>query len=199
MESFERQLENHTRWIERMANSYGQTEYEIIKDLEQEGRIGLFEAFKRFNPEMGYKFLTYAKWWIKKYQITYLNEHGRTIRLPINKIINEKFIPVTDTISLETVPEAIGLSLHEVLGSSDTEVPFDVESLLNAFNKVKLKDREKDIILMYYGFKPYNKHTLQEIGEKYTMTKEGIRQIINKILIKLKKNKGFMVIAKELI
>lgn len=203
MNDFNTELQKHTRWIKFMANSYGQDNLDVIKDLEQEGRIGLFEALKRFDPTLGYKFLSYAKWWIKKYQIEYLNQHGRTIRLPNNKIKSmndDKFHPTTNTISLETPSDEFGHTVNDTLASSDIEVPFDGQSVLKAFNEVNLKDREKDIILMYFGMSPYeDRFTYKIIGEKYDISKERVRQLIDIIMDKIRNDRRFIHSTQDLL
>lgn len=205
MDDFNKVLKQHERYIRVLANSYGQNDSDIIKDLIQEGEIGLFEAYKLFKPELGNKLISFAIHYIRGRQMNYLTEYGRTIRLPSNKVKQEKegkFQSTTTTISIDTVSyfenQGDTATLKDLLASDDTAYPIDNSILYIALNQSKLTDREKDIILMHFGLEPYDKkHLFNEIGIKYDLSRERIRQIFEKGMDKLRNNKDFTRVAKE--
>ena len=195
-----------------------------LSDLISEGNYGLVKAAKRFDHEKGFRFISYAVWWIRQSILQSLNDNARMVRLPaniINKItylnkqiskfefINERepvygeiFDKDKEVMDLIYYPKCLSLNetinedgdeLIELIPNSeeeenkmevDTKVKNELQNTLNI-----LDEREKEIIENYFGINTeLEPMTLEAIGEKYNLTKERIRQIKNKALMKLRYN-----------
>ena len=186
-----------------------------MADLISEGNYGLMTAAKRFDHTKGYKFISYAVWWIRQSILQSLNDNGRMVRLPanvINKISknrkeleklasNDNFDEEIKSIE-EEYPTVISLSsqlnedgdeLIDTIEDESVKRP-DVEianenDLKNEINisLSSLDGRERDIIECYFGLNG-EKMTLEMIGEEYNLTKERVRQIKEKAIRKLRYN-----------
>jgi RNA polymerase primary sigma factor len=184
-----------------------------IMDLISEGNIGLMKAAERFDPSSGFKFISYAVWWVKQSIMASLNENARIIRLPSNIIQeNQKrqktqpykddqfFINYEDTGKDFVLPHCVNLNdeinedgdqLIDVIPNKDADDP---EALLNTPEEVRrrvdmmlsiLDDREKVIIEKSYGLAGIEMN-LEDLGEEFGCTKERIRQLRDKALKKLR-------------
>ncbi len=210
--------------VAKQYQSYGLT----LGDLINEGNLGLIKAAQRFDETRGFKFISYAVWWIRQSIMQALAEQSRIVRLPLNRIsalgkISKTFSeleqklqrdPSTEELAegLEIMEEEVMLnmnisghhlsinapfvsgeenSLLDVLESENEEKP-DAELMLESLRKelerilTSLTQRESDVINSYFGLKGETAMTLEEIGEKYHLTRERIRQIKEKAIRRLK-------------
>lgn len=188
-----------------------------MADLISEGNYGLITAAKRFDYTRGYKFISYAVWWIRQSILQSLNENGRMVRLPanvINKINKNKkeleksgvdfeIFEDENKHSLESdYPMVMSLShqmnedgdeLIDLIEDSGTKKPDDDlisdNDLKHEINSAlsSLNERERNIIECYFGLNG-EKMTLEMIGEEYDLTKERVRQIKEKAIRKLRYN-----------
>ena len=214
------------RFVVSVAKQY-QHQGISLPDLINEGNIGLMKAAKRFDETRGFKFISYAVWWIRQGIIQAVAEQSRLIRLPMNKVgaINKiKKMQASLEQELERQPTAYELS--EVLDMPENEVDsiiassvwhvstdasmssddFKLSDVLQDHNSPSpdatviadsrhleiqrslstLTERERDIITLFYGINNKNPFTLEEIGMRYELTRERVRQIKEKALRKLR-------------
>ncbi|MDQ4076694.1 MAG: sigma-70 family RNA polymerase sigma factor [Chloroflexota bacterium] len=200
-----------------------------LTDLIQEGNMGLMHALTKFEPERGYKFSTYATWWIRHAVGRAVANQGRTIRLPVHMAEKARKVKeISYRISQDTgkeatigqiaeemdltpdkVEEIIQFAKHPVsfdkpvsdedgsatvgdfLMDEDSISPFEAaleDGLHDDLTKAlaTLTPREARILRLRYGLRDGREHTLKEIGEKYGLTRERIRQIEKEALRKLR-------------
>ena len=199
-----------------------------LSDLINEGNLGLIKAAKRFDEKRGFKFISYAVWWIRQSILQAIAEHARIVRLPLNKIgtinkINKTFstleqeyervpsvseVAETLEVSEKEVKKAQHISgrhvsmdaplgtdsnndMYEVFANKDLDSPEDdllEGSLQDEIGRIleTLSTREADIIKLYFGIGQSYPLTLEEIGDKFDLTRERVRQLKEKGLRKLK-------------
>lgn len=225
--ALEKMTKGNLRFVVSVAKQY-QNQGISLADLINEGNIGLIKAATRFDETRGFKFISYAVWWIRQSIIQAVSEQSRIIRLPLNKIgalnkikkaqsvleqklerpasiselselleMSEESIQVTMSASTRHVstdaylPGSEETTLMEVISNPSDPKPDDFLILSSLQIEVKraldsLDEREKDVVVLFYGIDTNNALTLEEIGEKYNLSCERVRQIKAKAIRKLK-------------
>lgn len=225
--SLEKLTKANLRFVVSVAKQY-QNNGLTLGDLINEGNLGLIKAAKRFDEKRGFKFISYAVWWIRQSIMQALAEQSRIVRLPLNRIgslskISKAFSDLEQKFqrepSTEEVAEVIGVTTEEVLANLKVfgrhvsmDAPFsqgedgsllDVLSDVNESNPEKqlmadsltqevqralstLTRREADVIGFYFGLNDHSSMTLEEIGEKFNLTRERVRQIKEKATRRLR-------------
>lgn len=215
------------RFVVSVSKQY-QNQGLSLPDLINEGNLGLIKAAQRFDETRGFKFISYAVWWIRQSILQALAEQSRIVRLPLNKIgsinkINKAFAkleqdkqrePKSDEIAemLEIneteVKESMRNSgrhismdapliqdedntLLDILKSEDSHTPeteLMYESLRKEIDRAisTLTPRESDVVRLYFGLNSKHPMTLEEIGERFDLTRERVRQIKEKAIRRLK-------------
>ena len=227
-EALERLTKANLRFVVSVAKQY-QNQGLTLGDLINEGNLGLIKAAQRFDETRGFKFISYAVWWIRQSILQALAEQSRIVRLPLNKIgsinkINKTFskleqeyerepsteeIATAMEISVDDIKEAMRTSgrhvsmdaplqqgedstLIDVLGDDDQPHPdasLITESLRREVERAlsTLTTREADVIRLYFGLALGEQPmTLEEIGERFDLTRERVRQIKEKAIRRLK-------------
>jgi len=228
-DALERLTKANLRFVVSVAKQY-QNQGLTLPDLINEGNLGLIKAAQRFDETRGFKFISYAVWWIRQSILQALAEQSRIVRLPLNKIgsinkVNRAFSKLEQEFerapSLSELAEVLEMSLEDVkqsmqnsgrhvsmdapLSSDDSSsgTMYDVlhndhipgpESELMADSLRKeierslhtLTTRESDVIRLYFGMDGTHSMTLEEIGERFDLTRERVRQIKEKAIRRLK-------------
>ena len=226
-QALEKLTKANLRFVVSVAKQY-QNNGLTLGDLINEGNLGLIKAASRFDETRGFKFISYAVWWIRQSIMQALAEQSRIVRLPLNRVgsltkISKTFAELEQKFqrepSTEEVAEKIGLTPEEVTASLriggrhlSVDAPFsqgeegsllDVlsdanesnpESEMMAESLVKevqrslttLTSREADVISLYFGLNHKQSMTLEEIGYKFDLTRERVRQIKEKATRRLK-------------
>ena len=219
--------ESNLRFVVSVAKDY-QGQGLHLTDLINEGNMGLIKAAKRFDHTRGFKFISYAVWWIRQSVLQALAEHSRIVRLPLNRVgtiskINKaserleqvfERAPRADELGKQLemksneITEAQRISrrhhsldtpfsdedsncLLDVIADGKTEEPDRELELTSLEEEVKaslttLKEREQEVIKMYFGINREYALTLNEIGEEFGLTRERVRQIKEKAIRRLR-------------
>jgi RNA polymerase primary sigma factor len=226
--ALERLTSANLRFVVSVAKQYESSGL-TLGDLINEGNLGLIKAAKRFDETKGFKFISYAVWWIRQSILQAINDHARIVRLPVNKVGDLSKISKTSSIleqTLERVPtpeevaESLGttatkvssalsagsraLSVDAPFSSAEENTLLDVlpnqfgatdsgvlaESLSTEVSRgLNMLDvRDRDIVASFFGIGTGQALSLEEIGEKYHLTKERVRQIKDKALTRLRHN-----------
>ena len=228
----ERALEKLTkanlRFVVSVAKQY-QNQGLSLSDLINEGNLGLIKAGQRFDETRGFKFVSYAVWWIRQSILQALAEQSRIVRLPLNKVgslnkINKAFSALEQQYEREPSPEelaevleinteevetTLGIaarhvsvdapfvegednSLLDVIPNSGATATDDLLEYKDSLRKEidrslsTLTDRQKDVIKLYFGIGVEHPMSLEDIGERFSLTRERVRQIKDKAINKLR-------------
>ena len=214
-EAKEKMIKSNLRFVISVAKQY-QNKGLQLSDLIAEGNYGLMKAAERFDHTKGFRFISYAVWWIKQTITQSLNENSRTIRVPVNVITeNQKLYKelqkassydeeqiirdnstakqMPSTTSLFTKIDDEGSQLIDLIEDESCDRPdfcpdeeIQLKKELDGVLSI-LSEREQDIIKRYFGLYGESQ-TLEAIGEEYSLTKERIRQIKEKAIRKLRNN-----------
>lgn len=224
--ALERLVTGNLRFVVSVAKQY-QHQGLSLSDLINEGNLGLIKAARRFDETKGFKFISYAVWWIRQSILQALAEQGRLVRLPQNKIgtynkANKAYIafeqenerePSTEELaemmemnesdintifqsnsrhmSLDApVHEAEDVAMRDLLKGGDvTDDDVMQDSLREEIRRVlqSLSPRESEIVFAYFGLDGENGTSIEQIGQKYNLTKERIRQIKERAIKRLQK------------
>jgi RNA polymerase primary sigma factor len=228
LEALNKLVKANLRFVVSVAKQY-QNQGLTLPDLINEGNLGLIKAAQRFDETRGFKFISYAVWWIRQSILQALAEQARIVRLPLNKIgtinrINKAFSALEQKYgrppTVEEIAEELDVSINEVKQSlenngrhismdaplnddDDSGSMYDVyskdesnkpdralmkESLRQEIDRslCTLTVREADVIKLYFGLDGQHQHTLEEIGERFDLTRERVRQIKEKSIRRLK-------------
>ncbi len=225
--ALEKLTKANLRFVVSVAKQY-QNQGLSLGDLINEGNLGLIKAAQRFDETRGFKFISYAVWWIRQSILQALAEQSRIVRLPLNRVgslnkISKTFSELEQRFEREPSPD----ELAEVLEVTTAEVvdtmkisgrhvsmdaPFvqgEENSLLDVLENdledtpdselmndslrrevqralSTLTQREADVISLYFGLNGEHSMTLEEIGEKFNLTRERVRQIKEKAIRRLR-------------
>lgn len=225
--ALEKLTRSNLRFVVSVAKQY-QNQGLSLGDLINEGNLGLIKAAKRFDETRGFKFISYAVWWIRQSILQALAEQSRIVRLPLNRVgtlnkISKAFsileqdfkreplttevaaeldmtpFEVFDTLQISSKKVSLDAALDDeeenrlldILEDSDQLPPDtllmdeslrkDVDAVLGTLNK-----REAEVVRLYFGLGMEHALTLEEIGERFRLTRERVRQIKEKALRRLR-------------
>ena len=227
--ALEKLTKANLRFVVSVAKQY-QNQGLTLPDLINEGNLGLIKAAQRFDETRGFKFISYAVWWIRQSILQALAEQSRIVRLPLNQVgslnkINKAFsrleqeferppssdelataldLPedkVKDTMKVSGRHVSVDApfvdgednSLLDVMVNNDSpKADLDLmrESLQREIERSlsTLSDREKDVVMLFFGIGKQHGLTLEEIGTKFDLTRERVRQIKEKAIRRLRHN-----------
>lgn len=225
--ALERLVKANLRFVVSVAKQY-QNQGLTLGDLINEGNLGLIKAAKRFDETRGFKFISYAVWWIRQSILQALAEQSRIVRLPLNRVgalnkIGKAYSNLEQEYEREPNANELARELEMDIGEvSDTlkisgrhismDAPFNMgeenrlldvlesedepspdftlmsDSLRNEIERAlsTLTEREAEVIKLYFGLNKEHSLTLEEIGEKFNLTRERVRQIKEKAIRRLR-------------
>ncbi|HMP99485.1 MAG TPA: sigma-70 family RNA polymerase sigma factor [Cyclobacteriaceae bacterium] len=225
--ALEKLTKANLRFVVSVAKQY-QNNGLTLGDLINEGNLGLIKAAKRFDETRGFKFISYAVWWIRQSIMQALAEQSRIVRLPLNRVgslnkIHRTFADLEQQFQRDPSPEEIAevleitkeeveatlkvsgrhVSLHapfvqgeengliDVLEDESEETP-DSDLMVDSLKKevqralATLTEREAEVVSLYYGLNDGPALTLEEIAERFDLTRERVRQIKEKATRRLR-------------
>ncbi|HSZ33000.1 MAG TPA: RNA polymerase sigma factor RpoD/SigA [Puia sp.] len=220
------------RFVVSVAKQY-QNQGLTLPDLINEGNLGLIKAAQRFDETRGFKFISYAVWWIRQSILQALAEQSRIVRLPLNKVgLTNRIAKAYSMLeqqferepSAEELAELLELDIEEVsstLGIGGRHVSVDTplsegedntlidvmenhnadraETNIEHTESLKvdidrslktLTERQKEVICFFFGIGVDHPMSLEDIGDRFSLTRERVRQIKDKAITKLRSNSG---------
>jgi RNA polymerase primary sigma factor len=229
-DALDKLVKSNLRFVVSVAKQY-QNHGLSLSDLINEGNLGLLKAAKRFDETKGFKFISYAVWWIRQAILQAIVEHSRIVRLPTNKVssynrVNNAYASFLQEFerepTVDELAEIVDLTPKEVtslLSSNSRHVSFDAplsddeesSTLMDRLNsdeemspdmklmeeslveEIKygisfLSPREIDIITAYFGLKDERELSLDEIADRYELTRERVRQIKDRAINRLRRS-----------
>jgi RNA polymerase primary sigma factor len=225
--ALEKLVKANLRFVVSVAKQY-QNQGLSLGDLINEGNLGLIKAAKRFDETRGFKFISYAVWWIRQSILQALAEQSRIVRLPLNRVgalnkIGKAYSNLEQ--EYEREPNAVELAqeldmdiaeVSDALKISGKHVSMDAPFVAGEDNRLidviqndqqpspdytlmsdslrreveralsTLTERESEVIKLYFGLNEEHPLTLEEIGEKFRLTRERVRQIKEKAIRRLR-------------
>ncbi|MEJ5352167.1 MAG: sigma-70 family RNA polymerase sigma factor [Melioribacteraceae bacterium] len=225
--ALEKLVKANLRFVVSVAKQY-QNQGLSLGDLINEGNLGLIKAAKRFDETRGFKFISYAVWWIRQSILQALAEQSRIVRLPLNRVgalnkIGKAYSNLEQEFerepSAQELAQELDMDISEINDAlrvsgrhvsmdapfaqgednrlldvlSNEEVPSPDYRLMNESLKKEIEralstltDREAEVIKLYFGLNGEHSLTLEEIGEKFNLTRERVRQIKEKAIRRLR-------------
>ena len=226
--ALDRLTKANLRFVVSVAKQY-QNQGLSLPDLINEGNLGLIKAAQRFDETRGFKFISYAVWWIRQSILQALAEQSRIVRLPLNKVgltnriqkaysqLEQEFerepsaeeLATMLEMDIEEVSATLGISARHVsvdtpLAEGEDNTLLDVLENPNAVKadmeldhteslKVEIErslktltERQKEVICYFFGIGVDHPMSLEDIGEKFSLTRERVRQIKDKAITKLR-------------
>lgn len=223
----EKLVRANLRFVVSVAKQYQNQGLSLI-DLINEGNMGLIKAAHRFDETKGFKFISYAVWWIKQAILQALAEQSRVVRLPLNKVgalnriskmmtsLEKKFEREPTSEEIAEALETTELEVSDTLKISGRQLSIDAEFTSGEDNKLldvlkedkqpapdqnlfddslreeieialeSLSSREKEVVMLYFGIDQEKPLTLEEIGSRFGLTRERVRQIKEKAIRRLR-------------
>lgn len=228
MRALDKLVKANLRFVVSVSKQY-QNQGLSLPDLINEGNLGLIKAAQRFDETRGFKFISYAVWWIRQSILQALAEQSRIVRLPLNKIgainrINKTLSKMEQELerepSYEELSEVMNMvpqDIYDTMRNNNRHMSMDAPLSANEdggnmydlmFNEssaspdrelmgeslqqeiyralATLTEREADVVKLFFGLGGKHAHSLEEIGEKFELTRERVRQIKEKAVRRLK-------------
>lgn len=225
--ALKKMVHSNLRFVVRIAFEY-KNQGLPLGDLINEGNLGLIKAVYRFDESRGFKFISYAVWWIRQSMMQAIIENARLVRLPLNRVsslnkVGKKYTSLEQEFERDPTSEEIAASLdlsptevnrimqmstkhlsleaclsdenkHTLLDITENlellspERPLNEESMKNELRRAlhSLNKKESEILCMYFGLDVDRQYNLDEIGKKFRITRERVRQIKEKALFRLR-------------
>lgn len=226
-EALDKLIKANLRFVVSVAKQY-QNQGISLQDMINEGNLGLIKAAKRFDETRGFKFISYAVWWIRQAILQAIADQSRIVRLPLNQVgtinkIKKEIARLEQDMqrppTIEELSEALDLPEYKIADimkmntytqSIDSPVAPDEDTkfidtfifpndddtdnhLMNESLSVEIQDvlsslseKERDIIKLFYGINSTHEYTLDEIGDRYDLSRERVRQIKERALKRLR-------------
>ncbi len=236
-------VHSNLRFVVSVSKQYQNRGVDLL-DLINEGNVGLIKAAKKFDETRGFKFISFAVWWIRQSILESISNNGKLIRIPLNKLgLQKKFLTSHSQLEQklgrlpndEEIMEDMGISkgeirdlmltmnrmqsydapmsedenagsLLDITRGSDSDIDSPDEPLLTTESiKIDLErvmftltERERDVLKMYFGIEYTQMYTLDEIADKFELTRERVRQVKEKAVKKLRVHSRSKLLKKYL-